>query len=140
MTIDFLPEEAEFLVNQLLNPDVTMPQYLPEAKRTVAGKILYLAPLDSSDISLLQYVLQEQAEINGSRHSTANEKAGTVGPGMNFVPHRTLVLIKRITDKLGAHLSVDTKTKSDQTWPRQEGSTWIMTSPVNSDDAQGSGE
>jgi len=139
MTINLTPQEKVFLVNLLLerrrDPLQGAP---PEQELATIYKIMdvlaasvyfpdyFEVNLDQQQVGYLQYMLQEQNEIWGSSHTTANEKSGLVGPGQHFVAHNTLVMIKSISDKLGAHLKVDIDTKSDQTSPRGEGSISIM--------------
>lgn len=82
------------------------------------------------EIGYLQSLLQELSEIHGSRHSIANEKK-FMGPGTTFIPQRTLILVKSISDKLGANLVIDTTTQSDAPQGgRLEGSIWVMTDPT----------
>lgn len=114
MNIIFTPEEAQFVANLLINPDVANQHNSPIDYRALAyiiqagGSIT----LNSQTVGVLQSILQEQAEINGSRRSVANEKV-FMGPGTQFVPQRTLILIKSITDKLGATMSIDITTRTD---------------------------
>lgn len=138
MNILLFQDEQSFLSNLLLDRRQSSQITSPSQTEidTINGIILALIFRDNTgahtfseqQVGYLQYILQEQNEIWGSRHSTANEKSGTVGPGMNFVAHDTLLLVKSISDSLGAQLKVDINTKSDQNSPRGEGSTWIMTS------------
>lgn len=132
MLVNLNSEEVQFLGNLLINrredPLMGAPsqQEIDLITVILTGFISGEQEYELQEIGYLQSLLQEQNEIWGSRRSTANEKSGTVGPGQNFVPHRTLVLIKSISDKLGAHLSVDVDTKADETGPRGEGSISIM--------------
>jgi hypothetical protein len=129
MTINLTTDETQYLVNIMVNRDAALPQL---DTGSLTGHILTQKnPYDftSQEVGILQSLMQEQLEVNGSQRSVANEKEFR-GPGTKFVPNKTLVLIKSISDKLGAHLTVDITTKSDQHSGREEGSTWIMTDPT----------
>lgn len=127
MTVNLTPEETQFLINNLLSPDQAAPVYLPEARLLVSRKLMNLSPiqLDSTDVSFLQYVLQELSEIHGRQSSTANEKQ-SIAPGHRFRPQRTLALLQSISDKLGASLKIDTTQHLDQHSPNESGSRGIM--------------
>jgi hypothetical protein len=136
MIANFTPQETEFLCNLLI--DKRYGFYLgapPDTEVATINNIsnkLILAEIDftQQEVGYLQYIIAEQAEINGSRRSVANEKA-FMGPGTTFVPTQTLIYIKSIGDKLGADMSIDTTTRSTgQPTARAEGSTWIMTNPL----------
>ncbi len=130
MEVYFDTHERQFLVNTLLNQDAAAPLFDVSMARAVAS-VIQGAPkndLTTQQIGFLQYVLQTQLEIMGSRHTTANEKKPIL-PSVRFFPHRSMVLIKKISDKLGMKLRVDIETRSDQTVGRTEGSTWIVTDP-----------
>jgi hypothetical protein len=130
MIVNLNSDEIRFLYNLILNRDACLPAFpIPNSLISSLRNHSEQLDLTSQEIGILQALLQEQAEVNGSRHSTANEKK-FMGPGTTFIPNQTLVLVKNITDKLGAHLQIDTSTKSDQTTGRQEGSTWIITNPT----------
>lgn len=121
--------EKQFLVNTLLNQDVATPLFDTMMARSIASALQApAAEFTAQQIGFLQYVLQTQLEIMGSRHTTANEKKPIL-PSVRFFPHRSMVLIKRISLKLNMRLRVDTETRSDQTVGRTEGSTWIVTDP-----------
>lgn len=130
MIIDFTPDEVRFLVNTLIDR-----RQSPLLGHLEDGGLInvfiskvYAADFDFDNqmIGFLQSMMQEQSEVWGSRRSTANEKLPVVGPGLQFVPQRTLILVKSVSDKLGAHLTIDTQTRTDETPTRAEGSTWIM--------------
>ncbi len=131
MNVTFTSEESEFIANLLINPDVATQHvspinYLALANAIQAGGSILL---DSQTVGILQSMLQEQAEINGSRRSVANEKR-FMGPGTQFVPQRTLILIKSITDKLGAAMKIDITTKTDVADDRRaQGSPQILQDP-----------
>src|SRR5208337_2838699 len=131
MSVTFTPEESQFIANLLINPDVATQHvepldYMVLARAIQAGGSIVLS---SQTVGVLQSMLQEQAEINGSRRSVANEKR-FMGPGTQFVPQRTLILIKSITDKLGAAMSIDTTTKTDVADDRRaQGSPQILQDP-----------
>jgi len=131
MTYDFTPEETQFMVSLLLNPDCAAPVEMVDVRRAIGNKLLLLLPaqLEGSDVTNIQYLLQGQAEINGSRRSVANEKA-FMGPGTTFIPQRTLQLIQSIMNKLGAAISVDTRTQTDVPDDhRAEGSPQVLQDP-----------
>lgn len=133
MEVCFDTRERQFLVNTLLNQDVATPLFDTVMARSVAS-VLQASPTNdftTQQVGFLQYVLQTQLEIMGSLHTTANEKRPIL-PSIRFFPHRTMVLIKRISVKLGMKLKVDIETRSDQTVGRTEGSTWIVTDPQQS--------
>lgn len=124
--MSFSNQERFLLLNMLLDRDAALP-YM-DGLREVAKRLSISDDLSPQDIGVIQYLLREQIEIN-SQHSVANEK-DLRGPGTRFFPHSTMLLIKSISDKLGAKLPVDTTSMSDPHSGRQEGSTWIMTSPI----------
>lgn len=128
MNVNLTTDEVQYLINLLLDrrQDALFGAPSQQEINTINKILANTADFDQQEVGYLQSLLQEQSEIWGSRRSVANEKSGTVGPGQNFVAHRTLVLIKRISDKLGANLKIDIDTKTDQTSPRGEGSISIM--------------
>ena len=131
MNIIFTAEESQFLVNLLLSPDVATQHNAQVNYQALASVIAGggLIMLDGVSVGILQSILQEQAEINGSRRSVANEKR-FMGPGTQFVPQRTLILIKNITDKLGAVMAIDTSTQTDVADDRRaQGSPQILQDP-----------
>lgn len=131
MIVTFTPEETEFLVNLFLMPDAAIQQPNVNMCRAIATALMEGGTVDlsSQDVQFIQYMLQEQVEINGSRHSVANEKR-FMGPGTQFVPQRTLILIKSITDKLGASMPIDTATKTDVPDDRRaQGSPQVLQDP-----------
>lgn len=119
------------MANLLLNPDVAAQHVSPVNYQAIASAISAGGPimLDAMTVGVLQNILQEQAEINGVRSSIRNERK-FMGPGTQFVPQRTLQLIKSITDKLGAALSIDTTTKTDVADDRRaEGGPYVLQDP-----------
>ncbi len=136
MIINFTDREVQFLSNILIDRrQSSLSTSCPEQEIDTINELLLMlvfkeADYTTQDIGYLQYLMQEQNEIWGSRRSLG-EKAGTVGPGQKFVPQATLILVKSISDKLGANLQVDITTRTDETVPRGEGSTWIMKNPVD---------
>jgi len=133
MEITLNTRERQFLINTLLNQDVATPLFDAVMARAVAGVLQAskVNDLTAQQVGFLQYVLQTQLEIMGSRHTTANEKKPIL-PSVRFFPHESMVLIKKISLKLNMRLKVDTETRSDQTVGRTEGSTWIVTDPEQS--------
>lgn len=129
MTIDLTHEEIQFLVNNLLNPDqAAVLNFQPEMRMDIANaiRLLHPAQLNAQQVGYLQWFLQDQSEIHGRQSTTANEKQ-SINPGSRFRPHQTLVMIKSISDKLGAALQVDTTQHSDLHSPNEPGSRGIMT-------------
>jgi hypothetical protein len=127
MIITFTAEENQFLTNLLLNPDVTSPRPDTTTAQDLACELLADLTHDfaQSEVSFLQYLMQEQYEIWGRTSSTANEKQ-PLQPGSTFQAQRTLFLVNAIGIKLGASIPVDTTIHSDLHSPREEGSFSIM--------------
>lgn len=135
MNINLHNVEVQYLLNLLIDrrSDALFGAPSTQELSTINDLLTLLTPsptnidFNPQEVGYIQDILHTQSEIWGSRRSVANEKAGTTG--QNFVANRTLLLVKSISDKLGAHLKIDIDTKSDQIapTPRAEGSTWIMT-------------
>lgn len=123
----FTEQEIRFIANLLLSQDAAVPQYDAATCRLIATKLTSKQNLTSQDVGFLQSLLQEQSEIWGRQSNTANEKRQL--SLASWVPQQTRELLKSITDKLGANLSIDTTTPSIPSSPRDEGSRSIMINP-----------
>lgn len=135
MILNLTTQEIQFLTNYLINrtQDSTTTSPSDQEKSQIRAIVLKLQGINSDftpqDIGYLQYILQEALEINGSQRTTANEKK-PISVGTKFFPTATMLFIKSISDKLGAKLTVDTTTVSDEVVARAEGSPYIITDPT----------
>lgn len=130
MSIQLTNEESGFLIALMIerSQDANLAQQDNGLPVSIFKKITGLPmELSSQETSFTQSVLQEQSEIWGRSSSTANEKQ-PVSLG-SFVPQKTRQLIKSISDKLGAKISVDVTERSFSISPRGEGSISIMQDP-----------
>lgn len=135
MILNLTTQEIQFLTNYLINrtQDSTTTSPSDQEKSQIRAIVLKLQGINSDftpqDIGYLQYILQEALEINGIQRTTANEKK-PISVGTKFFPTTTMLFIKSISDKLGAKLTVDTTTVSDEIVARAEGSPYIITDPT----------